>query len=81
MHAIRTHTPLVVVGLAVVVFAAFVPVLTPDFPSAILPSLWLLVPAMSIVAIRRTASRSDEQPVALVSLTLLRAPPTAPAHI
>jgi hypothetical protein len=81
MRAIRTHKSLVVVGLAVVVFAAFVPVLTLSLPSAILTSLWLLVPAASVVVIRRTASRSDEQPVALASLALFRAPPTTPALI
>ena len=76
MRRIRTRKPLVFFGLAVVVFAAFVPILTSSLPSAILTPLWLVVPAVSIIVIRRTASRSDDQPVSLVSLALFRAPPT-----
>lgn len=64
------------IGLAVVVFAAFVPVLTSSLPGAILTPLWLVVPAVSIIVIRRTASRSDDQPIALVSIAHFRAPPT-----
>lgn len=63
-------------GLAVVVFATFVPwVLEAGLPSAILTPLWLIVPSVSIVVIRRIAARCDEQPVALLSLVLFRAPP------
>jgi hypothetical protein len=76
MRTIRTHKSLVFFGLAVVVFAAFVPVLTSSLPSAILTPLWLVIPAVSVVVIRRTASRSDDQPIALVTLPLFRAPPT-----
>ena len=76
VRRIRQRRSLVFFGLAVVVFAAFVPVLTSSLPSAILTPLWLVVPAVSIIVIRRTASRSDDQPVALVSLVLFRAPPT-----
>ena len=75
MRTIRTRKSFVFFGLAVVVFAAFVPVLTSSLPSAILTPLWLVVPAVSIVVIRRTARRSDDQPVSLLSLALLRAPP------
>ena len=76
VRRIRQRRSFVLFGLAVVVFAAFVPVLTSSLPSAILTPLWLVVPAVSIIVIRRTASRSDDQPVALVSLVLFRAPPT-----
>ena len=76
MRTIRTRKSFVFFGLAVVVFAAFVPVLTTSLPSAILTPLWLVVPAVSIVVIRRTASRSDDQPISLLSLALFRAPPT-----
>ena len=76
MRKIRTRKSVVFFGLAVVVLAAFVPVLTPSLPSAILTPLWLVVPAVSIIVIRRTASRSDDQPIALLSLALFRAPPT-----
>ena len=47
------------------------------FSEAILTPLWLVVPAVSIVVIRRTAARSDDQPVALLSLADFRAPPAA----
>jgi hypothetical protein len=76
VRRIRQRRSFVLFGLAVVVFAAFVPVLTSSLPSAILTPLWLVVPAVSIIVIRRTASRSDDQPIALVSLVLFRAPPT-----
>jgi hypothetical protein len=76
MHTLRTRKLLVLFGLAIVVFAAFVPALAPGLQSAILTPLWLVVPAVSIVVIRRTAARCDDQPVALLSLALFRAPPT-----
>jgi hypothetical protein len=75
MRKLRTRKSLVLFGLAVVVFAAFVPALAAGLPRAILTPLWLVVPAVSIVVIRRTAARCDDQPVALLSLALFRAPP------
>jgi hypothetical protein len=75
MRRLRTRKSFVLCGLAVVVFAVFVPALSSNLPSAILTPLWLVVPAVSIVVIRRTAARSDDQPVALRSLALFRAPP------
>ena len=75
MRRLRTRRSLVLVGLAVVVFAAFVPALSSSLYAAILTPLWIVVPAVSIVVIRRTAARCDEQPVALLSLALFRAPP------
>jgi hypothetical protein len=75
MRKLRTRKSLVLFGLAVVVFAAFVPALAADLASAILTPLWLVVPAASIVVIRRTAARCDDQPVVLLSLALFRAPP------
>jgi len=75
MRKLRTRKSLVLFGLAVVVFAAFVPALAAGLPSAILTPLWLVIPAVSVVVIRRTAGRCDDQPVALRSLALFRAPP------
>lgn len=75
MRTLRTRKSFVVLGLAVVVFASFVPALTSGLPSAILTPLWVVVPAVSIVVIRRTAVRCDDQPVALLSVALFRAPP------
>lgn len=76
MRRLRTRKSFVLVGIAVVVFAAFMPTLTSSLPSAILTPLWIIIPAVSIVVIRRTAVRCDDQPVALLSLALFRAPPT-----
>jgi hypothetical protein len=75
MRRLRTRKSLVVFGLAVVVFAALVPALGTGLPDAILTPLWLVVPAVAIVIVRRTAARCDEQPVALLSLVRFRAPP------
>jgi hypothetical protein len=76
MRRLRSRKSLVLFGVAVVVFAAFVPwVLAAGLPSAILTPLWLIVSAVSIVVVRRIAARCDDQPVALLSLALFRAPP------
>ena len=77
MRRLRSRKSLVLLGLAVVVFAAFVPALASSLPSAILTPLWIVTPAVSIVVIRRTAVLCDDQPAALLSLALFRAPPTA----
>jgi hypothetical protein len=74
MRRLRSRKSLVLFGLAVVVFAAFVPALS--VPTAILTPLWIVTPAVSIVVVRRTAARCDDQPVALLSLSLFRAPPS-----
>jgi len=75
MRRLRTRKSFVLFGLAVVVFVVFVPGLSWSLPSAILTPLWFVVPAVSVVVIRRTAAGSDDQPVALLSLALFRAPP------
>ena len=75
MRRLRTRKSFVLFGLAIVVFVAFVPALSSSLPSAILTPLWLVVPAVTIVVIRRRAARCDDQPVALLSLANFRAPP------
>jgi hypothetical protein len=75
MRRLRTRKSLVLVGLAVVVFAAFVPAVSSSVPAVILSPLWIVVPAVFVVIMRRTAARCDDQPVALLSLALFRAPP------
>jgi hypothetical protein len=77
MRKLRTRKSLVLFGLAVVVFAVLVPTLATELPGAILTPLWLVVPAVSIVIVRRRATRCDDQPVALLSLAHFRAPPAA----
>lgn len=77
MRRRRTRKSFVWVGLALLVFAACVPALLSSLPDVILTPLWIVVPAVSLVTIRRTAARCDDQPVALLSLALLRAPPAS----
>jgi hypothetical protein len=79
MRHLRTRRSLVLFGLAVAVFAAFVPAFASGIPGAILTPLWLVVPAIAIVVVRRRAARCDDQPVALLSLALFRAPPVTVA--
>lgn len=74
MHRLRTRKSLVLFCIGVVVFAAFLPVVSPLF-TAILTPLWLVIPAVVIVTIRRKAARCDEQPLSLRSLLFSRAPP------
>ena len=45
--------------------------------SAVLPLLWLLFGAVTIVLVRRGAPPRTEQPASLLSLALFRAPPAA----
>ena len=73
----RGRKTIAVLCIAVVVFAAFIPGGLPSIVWAPLTALWLVVPAADVTGIVRTASRSDERPVSLLSLGLLRAPPVA----
>jgi hypothetical protein len=67
---------LVLLGLVLVVFAAFVPVAASASAAvAVLPLIGLVVPVTAATIVRRIAARSDAQPVALLSITLFRAPP------
>ena len=77
----RTSRSVAVLCIAAVVVAAVVPSLAAStLGAAIFVPLWLVIPAVSIVVIRRTAARCDEQPVALLSLVLSRAPPRSAAR-
>jgi hypothetical protein len=65
-----------VLCIALVVCAAFVPSITSTLGAAILVPLWLVLPAIAVVIVRRTAFRCDEQPVALLATLDPRGPPT-----
>ena len=54
MRKLRTRKSFALFGLAVVVFAAIVPVVSSSLPDVILTPLWLVVPAVSLVVVRRT---------------------------
>jgi hypothetical protein len=72
----RTRQTVAVFCIVVVVFAAFLPAVSAHLAPVILTALWLIIPAVSVVVIRRKALRCGEQPVSLLSLVLSRAPPS-----
>jgi hypothetical protein len=74
MRQLRTRKSLALLCIGLLVFAAGLPVMGALF-AAVLTPLWLVVPAVLVVLIRRRATRCDEQPVSLFSLLLSRAPP------
>jgi fatty acid desaturase len=76
----QSRTIVAVFCIALVVFAAFVPAAAGTLVNAILVALWLVVPAIVGTILRRAASRSDQQPVALLSLIFFRAPPAHAAR-
>ena len=76
MTRLRTRKSLVLVCVGIVLFASILPAVSPVF-TAILTALWLVIPAIVVVVVRRSAARSDEQPVSLLSLVNSRAPPAA----
>jgi hypothetical protein len=75
MRRLRARQSLVVLGLALVVFATFVPKVASALPDVILTPLWLVVPTIASVALRPTPRQCHAQPVALLSFALFRAPP------
>jgi hypothetical protein len=77
MRTLRTRKSLVLFSVAVVVIAGLVPAVAAGLPSVVLTPLWLIVPAVCVVVVRRRAVRCDDQPVALLSLALFRAPPAS----
>jgi hypothetical protein len=74
MRRLRTRKSLVLFCIGLVLFAACLPIAASLF-TAVLTPLWLVVPASIVILVRRKAGRCDEQPVALLSLLLSRAPP------
>jgi hypothetical protein len=73
----RGRKTVAVLCVALVVLAAFMPGGVPTIVWAPLVALWTIVPAVDVTAVVRSASRSDERPISLLSLRLLRAPPAA----
>lgn len=74
----RQRKTVAVLCIALVVFSAFLPAGLSDVVWAALTPLWLVVPAADVTAIALDASRSEERPASLLSLTLFRAPPSLP---
>jgi hypothetical protein len=72
----RQRKTIAVVCIALVVFSAFLPAGSSDTVWATLTPLGLIVPTTDVIVLVREASRSDERPASLLSLVLLRAPPS-----
>jgi hypothetical protein len=77
MRRLRARRSLVVLGLALVVLATVVPNVASALPDVILAPLWLIIPPVCGVVIRRASTRCHRQPVALLSVALFRAPPVS----
>jgi hypothetical protein len=73
---LRLRKSVAVLGIAIAVFAALAPAVA-ALVVAILTPLWVVIPAIIAIVVRRRASRCDEQPVPLLSLVRSRAPPSA----
>ncbi len=79
LYGMRRRLPLrkatAAVCIALVVFAAFLPVSASPIVYAVLTPLWLVIPAVAVTLIRREAGRSTAQPVSLLAIVPFRAPP------
>ena len=73
--SIRQRRTVAVFCIALVVFSAFLPIGLADTIWATLIPLGLVVSLIAVSVLALVASRCDEQPVALLSLVALRAPP------
>ena len=73
--SIRQRRTVAVFCIALVVFSAFLPIGLSDTIWATLIPLGLVVSLIAVSVLALVASRCDEQPVALLSLVSLRAPP------
>ena len=71
----RARKAVAVLCIALVVCAAFVPVIGSTLGSAILVPLWLVMPAVTVAVVRRKAFRCDDQPASLLAILDSRAPP------
>jgi hypothetical protein len=71
----RTRKAVAVLCIALVVCAAFVPVIASALGSAILVPIGLVISAVTVVIVRRRAFRCGEQPVSLLAILDSRAPP------
>jgi hypothetical protein len=81
MRTLRTNRSFALLGLAVVVFASFVPTVASSLFDVVLTPLWIVVPAALVMVVRRTATRCHDQPLALRSLPPFRAPPATLALV
>ncbi len=74
MRRLRSRRSIVVFCIGALALAAFLPLAQPVF-TAILTPLWVIVPAVVVVLIRRAAVRRNERPAPLLSILFSRPPP------
>jgi hypothetical protein len=74
--SMRMRRALALFLLLVAVFAMFAPSGAAHAHDAVLIALGLVVPTIHITVVRLVATRSEAQPVALLSLHAFRAPPS-----
>jgi hypothetical protein len=72
------RTFLALLCIAIVVFTAVAGSVSDHFSEVLAPLWVVLFPVLSLVVLNRRLERTDEQPVALLSLLSTRAPPTLP---
>ena len=71
----ETRRAIAFLCIAAVVCVAVLPAFATDVGTAFLIPLWLVVPSIIVVVVRRSVLRFADQPVSLLSLVLFRAPP------
>jgi dolichol kinase len=74
MRRLRSRRSIVVFCVGALALAAFLPLAQPVF-TAILTPLWVIVPAVLVVVIRRAAVRRTQPPTPFVSILFSRPPP------
>lgn len=76
---LRTRRTVAVLCIAAVLVAGMLPAVSTALGPVVLVALYLVVPAVAVTVIRRTAADSREQPVSLLALLDSRGPPAAVA--
>jgi hypothetical protein len=74
MRRLRSRKSIALFCIGALALAAFLPLAQPVF-AAILTPLWVIVPAVGVVVIRRTAVRRAQPPARFVSILFSRPPP------
>jgi hypothetical protein len=72
---LQTRKTVALLCIAVVLVAGVLPAVSSALGHVVLVALWLVLPAVVVMAVRRTESHSDEQPVSLLALLDSRGPP------
>ena len=74
--SLRTRQTVAVLCVAIVLVAGMLPAGVTALGSVVLVALYLVLPAVAVTTMRRTASQSREQPVSLLTRLDSRGPPS-----